>query len=66
MRYGLIILIVTAFLMYNTYHDGIYLKKLYSYKKYYTKGMYGFIGLCAYLFIRKHLNSKLALVHTTV
>ena len=58
MRYGLIILILTAFLMYNTYHDGIYLKKLYSYKKYYTMGMYGFIGLCAYLFIRKHPNES--------
>ena len=51
MRYGLIILAVTVFMIYNTYHDGIYIKKLYSYKKQYTMIMYGFIGLCAYLFI---------------
>merc|ERR1711871_535148 len=58
MRYGLIILAVTGFLIYNTYHDGIYLKKLLSYKKYYTMAMYGFIGLCAYLFIKKHPNQS--------
>mgnify|MGYP003334878682 CR=1 FL=1 len=58
MRYGIIILAVTGFLIYNTYHDGIYLKKLYSYKKYYTMMMYGFIGLCIYLFIKKHPNDS--------
>jgi hypothetical protein len=58
MSYGLIIFGVTVFLIYNTYHDGIYLKKLYSYKKYYTMIMYGFIGLCVYLFIKKHPNDS--------
>ena len=58
MRYGLIILAITVFMIYNTYHDGIYLKKLYSYKKQYTMIMYGFIGLCAYLFIKKHPNES--------
>ena len=64
MGYGLIILAITTFLIYNTYHDGIYLKQLYSYKKYYTMITYGFVGLCAYLFIKKHpKDSNSMLVH---
>lgn len=64
MGYGLIIFAITAFLVYNTYHDDIYLKQLYSYKKYYTMITYGFVGLCAYLFLKKHPNeSNSMLVH---
>ena len=37
MRLELFVLGITAFLIYNAYHDNKYLKLLYSYKKYYKR-----------------------------
>ena len=54
MRYGLLIFGATAFLIANTYHDGKYVSILKSWKKYYQMAFIGFLGLSAYLFIRKH------------
>ena len=53
-KYALLIFGITAFFIYNTYHDGIYLKKIMSYKKYYTMIMWGFLGLSLYLFTTKY------------
>ena len=54
MKFEILVFGITGFLMYNTYHDGQYLKLLLSYKKYYTMGMWGFLGLSFYLFLKKY------------
>tara|TARA_Y100000992_G_C21272421_1_gene497702 strand:- start:2127 stop:2666 length:540 start_codon:yes stop_codon:yes gene_type:complete len=54
MKFELLIFGITAFLIYNTYHDGKFLKQLLSYKKYYTMAMWGFLGLSLYLFLKKY------------
>lgn len=54
MKFELLVFGITGFLMYNTYHDGKYLKLLMSYKKYYTMAMWGFMGLSLYLFLKKY------------
>ena len=58
MRYGLIIFIVTGFLIMDTYHEGKYTQYLLSLKKYYKMAMLGFIGLSLYTFMRKHQNES--------
>jgi hypothetical protein len=64
MRVGLIVFIITSFLITDTYHDGKYVKLLKSWKKYYQMAFIGFLGLSAYLFIRKHpTQSKSLLLH---
>ena len=64
MRVGLIIFSITAFLIADTYSDGKYVKLLKSWKKYYQMAFIGFLGLSAYLFIRKNPNqSKNLMVH---
>jgi hypothetical protein len=64
MRYGLIIFCITAFLIADLYHDGHYSKLLKSWKKYYQMAFIGFLGLSAYLFIKKHPSqSQNLLVH---
>tara|TARA_B100000513_G_scaffold179850_1_gene98082 strand:- start:527 stop:1090 length:564 start_codon:yes stop_codon:yes gene_type:complete len=54
MRYGLIIFLITGFLMFDTYHDGKYSQYLSKGKKYYKIATFGFMGLSAYMFIKKH------------
>lgn len=54
MKFELLILACTAFLAFNTYYDGYYLKLALSWKKYYLIGGYVFAGLCAYLFIKRN------------
>ena len=54
MKFELLIIACTAFLAFNTYYDGYYLKMLMSWKKYYLIASYVFLGLCAYLFIKKN------------
>ena len=54
MKFGLTIFIITAFLIANVYHDGKYIQLLKSWKKYYQMISIAFIGLSAYLFIRKN------------
>ena len=64
MRYGVLILGITAFMIANVYHDGKYLAMLKSWKKYYQMAFIGFLGLSAYLFIRKHpTQSNNLLIH---
>ena len=62
MRVGFLIFIITGFLIADTYHDGKYSKILKSWKKYYQMTFIGFLGLSAYLFIRKHPNQSKNLI----
>ena len=65
MRLELIIFGVTAFLIYNAYHDGKYTKILLSYKKYYKMVFIGFIAICLYLMIKRNpLQGKNLLLYT--
>ena len=58
------IILITLFLIINTYYDGKFTKIFENKKKYYTMALYGFIGLSIYMFIKKHPNeSKNMLVH---
>jgi len=54
MRIELWILLITAFLVYNAYHDGKYTKVLLSYKKYYTMAFYCILGLGIYLLFKRN------------
>jgi hypothetical protein len=56
MRIELWILLITAFLIYNAYHDGKYTKMLMSYKKYYTMIFYCILGVGVYLLFKKNPN----------
>ena len=53
MKLEIIIVLITGFLVMNTYHDGKYYTKLLSYKKYYKMLGICFSALCFYLFIKK-------------
>ena len=53
MRIELWILLVFGFLAVNAYYEGYYLDKLKSYKKFYKVGIYAFLGIILYLFIKK-------------
>ena len=54
MRFEIVVLLITAFIIGNIYTDGKYLKIALSWKKYYQMISIGFVGLSAYLFIRKY------------
>lgn len=65
MRLELIIFAITAFLIYNAYHDSKYTKILLSYKKYYKMIAIGFLALCLYLMIKRNpLQTKNLLLYT--
>lgn len=53
MRIGLVIIIITSFLLINTYYDGYYTKFFFINKKYFQMISIGFIGLSLYLLIKK-------------
>jgi hypothetical protein len=64
MKIELIVLGVTLFFVLNTYSDGKYVKIVKSWKKYYQMAGIGFIGLSAYIFMRKYpSHSKNLLCH---
>jgi hypothetical protein len=54
MRIEIIIIGVTAFLIYNAYHDNKYTKLLMSWKKYIQIAFIGFIGFAIYLLLKKN------------
>jgi hypothetical protein len=65
MKLELFIFSITAFLIYNTYHDGKYSKLIMSYKKYYQIALIGFIALSFYIMIKRNpLRSKNMLLYT--
>lgn len=61
MKFGLTIFVITAFFIANIYHDGKYVHMLKSWKKYYQMISIAFVGLSAYLFIRKNPNESRSL-----
>jgi hypothetical protein len=54
MKFEILIFGATAFFIANTYYDGKYVQIMKSWKKYYQMISIGFVGLSAYLFIRKY------------
>lgn len=54
MKIELIIICITVFFVLNTYSDGKYVKVVKSWKKYYQMAGIGFIGISAYIFMRKY------------
>lgn len=54
MKSEILILGITAFLIFNAYHDNKYTNKLKSFKKYYSMAFIGFTGLSLYLFSKKY------------
>jgi rubredoxin len=54
MKLELFIIAVTAFFIYNTYHDGKYLKMILSYKKHIQIGFYLFLAIGFYLIIKRN------------
>lgn len=66
MKIEILVFVITAFLVANTYYDGKYLKILQSWQKYFKMATIGFMGLSLYLFIRKNPNeSKSMFAHAT-
>ena len=64
MKIEILVVVITAFFIANTYSDGKYLKIMKSWKKYYQMAGIGFVGLSAFLFMRKHpMQTKSLLCH---
>jgi hypothetical protein len=64
MKIELLVIGITLFFILNTYSDGKYVKIVKSWKKYYQMAGIGFIGLSAYIFMRKYpSHSKNLLCH---
>ena len=54
MRIELVILAITAFFIFNTYHEGKYSKMLLSYKKYYQMAFIGLLGISFYVLLKRN------------
>jgi 5-methylcytosine-specific restriction endonuclease McrA len=54
MSTAFIILLITAFFMYNTYYDNFIIKSFSQYKKYYKMSLIFVLGLGFYLMIKKN------------
>ena len=62
MRLGVLITIITVFFIANTYHEGKYVHKLKSWKKYYQMAGIAFVGISAYAFIKKNPSQATSLL----
>jgi hypothetical protein len=54
MRLEIFVLGLTAFFIYNAYHDGKYTKMLLSFKKYYKMIFYALLGIGIYLLLKRN------------
>ena len=64
MKTELLIIGITVFFVLNTYSDGKFVKTVKSWKKYYQMAGIGFVGLSAYIFMKKYpSHSKNLLCH---
>uniref|UniRef100_A0A6C0CPE6 HNH nuclease domain-containing protein n=1 Tax=viral metagenome TaxID=1070528 RepID=A0A6C0CPE6_9ZZZZ len=54
MRFELVMILLTGFLIANVYTEGKYLKQLLSYKKYYQMAGIAFGGIMAYWLLKKN------------
>jgi 5-methylcytosine-specific restriction endonuclease McrA len=62
MKFEFIILMVTTFIIYNTYHDGHYTKMFSFGQKYVKMVSYGFVGLSLYIFFKRKPRDKQTMV----
>ena len=62
MKIELLIIGITIFFMFNTYGDGKYVKIVKSWKKYYQMAGIGFVGLSAYIFMKKYPSHSQSLL----
>ena len=53
MRLEIVAILITAFFVYNTYHDGKYTKMFLSFKKYYKMIFYVTVGISLYLLMKR-------------
>ena len=65
MRIELIIFLITAGIIGNIYTDGVFLKKLLSYKKYYQMAGIGFGGLVCWWLLKKNPNKANEMIATS-
>jgi len=64
MKLEILIFGVTAFLAYNTYHDGKYTKMIMKNKKYFQIAFFIFVGIIFYLMVKRNPSrSKNILLH---
>ena len=63
MKLGILIIGVTLFFMVNTYLDGKLFQYMKQWKKYYQIALYAFIGLCAYLMLKKNPHQMRDICH---
>ncbi len=54
MRIEIVIILLTSFFIYNTYHDNKYTKMFMAGKKYYQMAFYGILGLGIYLLMKRN------------
>jgi hypothetical protein len=54
MRLEIFILGITAFFIYNAYHDGKYTKMLFVFKKYYKMIFYALLGVGIYILLKRN------------
>ena len=54
MKLELFVFGITAFLVFNTYYDGKYLKLFHSWQKEIKMTTFAFIGLSLYIFLKKN------------
>ena len=54
MRLEIFVLGITAFFIYNAYHDGKYMKMAMSFKKYYKMIFYACLGVGIYLLLKRN------------
>jgi 5-methylcytosine-specific restriction endonuclease McrA len=54
MKFELLIFGVTAFFIANTYYDNKYIDMMKTWKKYYQMIGIGFVGISAYVFLKKY------------
>ena len=54
MRLEIFVIGLTAFFIYNAYHDGKYTKMLLSFKKYYKMIFYALLGIGIYLLLKRN------------
>ena len=54
MKLELFIFGITAFLIFNTYYDGKYLKVFHAWQKEIKMSTFAFVGLSLYIFLKKN------------
>ena len=63
MKKELLIICITGFLIFDTYHDGKYTQKIVGARKYFKMATYGFVGISLYLFMKKHPTKAQGMMH---